>query len=225
MAKGKADARRPPAKVLIVDDHPAVREALAIRIAGEADLQVCGEAADYADAVKLAAATHPDVAVIDLGLKSGSGLDLIERIKKLHAPPLMIVWSMYSEELYAERALRAGARGYIHKEQATSQIVDAIRHVLSGKIYLSPAMSEKLLERQVGGITDTSRSPVESLSNRELDVFRLIGQGVKTADIAAQLHLSVKTVETYRDRLRKKLGLLHGTQLAQHATQWVLENG
>ena len=227
MAKRKkAKASPSPAKVLIVDDHPAVREALAIRIAGELDLEVCGEAAGYADAVKLATATHPDVAVIDLGLKSGSGIDLIERLKTSHEKLLMIVWSMYSEELYAERALRAGARGYINKEQATSQIIEAIRQVLQGKVYLSPAMTEKLLERQVGGSADVAgRSPIEALSNRELDVFRLIGQGVKTADIAGQLHLSVKTIETYRDRIRQKLGLSHGTELAQRATQWVLENG
>ncbi|HVA45124.1 MAG TPA: response regulator transcription factor [Pirellulales bacterium] len=225
MAGARSTATKPPAKVVIVDDHPAVREALAIRIASESDLEVCGEAADYAEAVKLVAATHPDVAVIDLGLKSGSGIDLIERLKTSHEKLLMLVWSMYSEELYAERALRAGARGYINKEQATSQIIEAIRQVLQGRVFLSPAMTEKLLERQVGAAgKDAGRSPIESLSNRELDVFRLIGQGVKTADIAGRLHLSVKTVETYRDRLRKKLGLTHGTELAHRATQWVLEN-
>ena len=222
MAKRKTNAKRAPAKVVIIDDHPAVREALAIRIAGEAGLEVCGEAADYAGAVKLVAATRPDIAVIDLGLKSGSGINLIERLSTEHKNLLMIVWSMYSEELYAERALRAGAKGYIHKEQATTEIVEAIRRVLAGGVYLSPAMTQKLLQRQVGGEA-AQRLPIDSLSNRELDVFRLIGQGVKTADIAAQLHLSVKTVETYRARLQRKLELSHSAELAQRATQWVLE--
>lgn len=225
MAKPKTKAPPSPARVLIVDDHPAVREALAIRIAGESDLKVCGEAADLAGAVKLADATQPDVAIIDLGLKSGSGLELIEMLKKSHPHLLMIVWSMYSEELYAARALRAGAKGYINKEQATRQIVKAIRHVLSGKTYLSPAMTEKLLARVGSAGQDAGVSPMEALTNRELDVFRLIGEGVKTADIAAKLHLSSKTVDTYRDRIRKKLGLAHGIELAHYATQWVLENG
>jgi DNA-binding NarL/FixJ family response regulator len=223
MAKGKTSAKRAPAKVVIIDDHPAVREALAIRISGEADLEVCGEAADYAAAIKLVSTTRPDIAVVDLGLKSGSGIELIKRLSAEHKKLLMIVWSMYSEELYAERALRAGARGYIHKEQATTEIVEAIRHVLHGGVYLSPAMTAKLLQRQVGGSV-AERSPIDSLSNRELDVFRLIGQGVKTTDIAAQLHLSIKTVETYRDRVRRKLELAHAAELAQCATQWVLEN-
>ncbi len=221
----KIRASKPPTRVLIVDDHPAIREALAIRIAGEADLEVCGEAADLAEAVQLVAATNPDVAVIDLALKSASGIDLIKKLKAKHERLLMIVWSMYSENLYAERALRAGARGYITKEQATSQIIDAIRQVLDGKLYLSPAMTEKLLERHIGPSGKASRrSPADALSDRELDVFRLIGQGVKTADIAEQLHLSIRTVETYRERIRHKMDLKDGTELTHFATQWVLEN-
>jgi DNA-binding NarL/FixJ family response regulator len=138
----------------------------------------------------------------------------------------MIVWSMYSEDLYAERALRAGARGYINKEQATSKIIEAIRDVLAGKVYLSPAMSEKLLKRHVGASRKSAgHSTIDSLSDRELDVFRLIGHGVKTAGIAAQLHLSVRTVETYRDRIRAKLDLSNGTELGRCAVQWVLEYG
>lgn len=213
-------------RILIVDDHPAIREALAIRIGLEADLAVCGEAADLAEALQLAAATNPEVAIIDLALKKASGLDLIKRLKARHDQLLMIVWSMYSENLYAERALRAGARGDINKEQATSKIIEAIRQVLDGKVYLSPAMTEKLLKRHVGLVSqDASLSPTAALSDRELDVFRLIGQGVKTADIAEQLHLSVKTVETYRDRIRQKLDLSDGTELTRCAVQWMLENG
>jgi DNA-binding NarL/FixJ family response regulator len=225
MARNKNKAGKPAGRILIVDDHPAIREALAIRIAAEADLEVCGEAADEAEAGRLVAAVNPNLAVIDLALKSGSGLDLIKRLRETHADLRMIVWSMYDENLYAERVLRAGARGYINKEQATSQIIEAIRAVLDGKVYLSPAMTEKLLGRHVGPAgKESGRSPIDALTDRELEVLRLIGQGVKTADIATRLHLSVKTVETYRDRLRQKLDLRDGTELAHFAAQWELEN-
>ena len=224
MSKSKITASKPAAKVLIVDDHPAVREALAIRIAAQPDLVVCGEAADATEALRLATAADPDVAVIDIGLSAGNGIDLIKRLKARNDRFRAIVWSMHSEDLYAERALRAGAMGYIDKKQATGKIIDAIRQVLEGKVYLSAAMTEKLLARAVGPSgPDSGRSPIDTLSDRELEVFRLIGQGVKTHEIAAQLHLSVKTVETYRDRIREKLDLKDGTELARCAVQWVLE--
>ena len=223
MSKSKITASKPAAKVLIVDDHPAVREALAIRIAAQPDLVVCGEAADATEALRLATATDPDVAVIDIGLSAGNGIDLIKRLKARNDRFRAIVWSMHSEDLYAERALRGGAMGYIDKKQATGKIIDAIRQVLDGKVYLSAPMTEKLLQRAVG--PGAGRSPIDRLSDRELDVFRLIGQGLKTQEIAERLHLSVKTVETYRDRIRQKLGLSDGTTLAHFATQWLLENG
>jgi DNA-binding NarL/FixJ family response regulator len=213
------------AKVLVVDDHPAVREALAIRIANSPDLEVCGEAADVSDALRLVAELKPDLAIIDISLKTGDGLDLIKRIRSRNDNVRMLVWSMHSERLYAERALRAGAQGYITKEQATDQIVEAIRQVLAGKVYLSPAMAENLLQRAVGeGKAALDHSPVDTLSDRELQVLRLIGKAMKTADIAKQLHLSIKTIETYRDRIRLKLDLSDGTDLARYAAQWVLEN-
>ena len=140
----------PRAKVLIVDDHPAVREALAIRISKLPDLEVCGEAADQVRALQLVAEQQPDIAVIDISLKQGNGLELIKRIKSAGAAVRMLVWSMHGESLYAERALRAGAMGYITKEQAMSQMIQAIRQVVSGKVYLSPLMTEKLLHRSVG---------------------------------------------------------------------------
>ena len=224
MAVGKTRASK-PARILIVDDHPAVREALAVLIAGEADLMVSGEAADFAEAVRLVDATNPDVAIIDLALKSGSGMELIKRLRQKHEKIRMIVWSMYSEELYAERVLRAGARGYINKQQATSKIIEAVRQVLAGKPYLSAAMTEKLLQRHVGSSRETSsQSGIDALSDRELDVFQLIGQGVKTSDIATRLHVSVRTVETYRDRIRGKLGLRDGAELSRRAVEWMVEN-
>jgi DNA-binding NarL/FixJ family response regulator len=178
------------------------------------------------EALRLVADTQPDLAVVDISLKTGSGIDLIKRIKDRNNSVRMLVWSMHSESLYAERALRAGALGYINKDQATDKIVEAIRRVLEGKVYLSDAMAEKMLHRAVGGgRKEVTRSPLDVLADRELEVFRLIGQGVKTAEIAERLHLSVKTVETYRDRIRQKLDLSDGTELAHYATQWVLENG
>ena len=226
MSKSKIKSSKPAARILIVDDHPAVREALSIRIAAQPDLEVCGEAAGPAEALQLAAATDPDVAVIDIGLKTGNGIDLIKRLRARNDKFCAIVWSMYSEDFYAERALRAGAMGYINKEEATGKLLEAIRQVLAGKVYLSQAITEKLLKRAVGRADqEASPSMVSSLSDRELEVFRLIGEGRKTQEIAAQLHLSVKTVETYRDRIREKLALSDGAELARHALQWVLENG
>src|SRR5450755_1070091 len=214
------------ARVLIVDDHPAVRMALAMLIGQQTDLEVCGEAADLGEALSLVAETQPDVAVIDISLKTGCGIDLIKRIKKRNDTIRMLVWSSHSESLYAERALRAGALGYVNKDQATDKIVEGIRRVLEGKVYLSEEMVETMLQRTVGeGREEITRSPLDALANRELEVFRLIGQGVKTAAIAERLHLSVKTIETYRDRIRQKLDLSDGTALAHYATQWMLENG
>jgi DNA-binding NarL/FixJ family response regulator len=222
MSRKKARRRT---RVLIVDDHPAVREALALRIGRQADMEVCGEAGDTGEALRLIAGAEADVAVVDISLKSGNGIDLIKRIRDRNDHVRILVWSMHSESLYAERALRAGALGYVNKDQATDRIIEAIRRVLEGKVYLSEAMTERLLQRAVGGEREEiTRSPLDVLADRELEVLRLIGEGVKTADIAERLHLSVKTVETYRDRIRQKLDLSDGTKLAHYATQWVLEN-
>ena len=213
------------ARVLIVDDHPAVREALAMRIGLQSDLEVCAEAADLSEALRLVADTQPDVAVIDISLKTGCGIDLIKRIKGRNDTVRMLVWSTHGESLYAERALQAGALGYINKDQATNKIVEAIRRVREGKVFLSDAMVETMLRRTVGGGQEkVTRSPLHALADRELEVFRLIGQGLKTAEIAERLHLSVKTIETYRDRIRTKLDLSDGTALAHYATKWMLEN-
>ncbi len=225
-SKGSKTEEKRAARVLIVDDHPAVREALTIRLSREPDLEVCGEAADVAEALRVFDATNPDVAVIDIALKGGDGIDLIKRIKARSDSARLLVWSMYSESLCAERALRAGALGYINKEQATEQIIVAIRRVLDGKVYLSDTMAERMLHRAVGeGGASVVRSPIDTLSDRELEVLRLIGQGQKTHDIATQMHLSAKTVDTYRDRIRTKLKLPTGLELGRYALLWVLENG
>ena len=225
MAKRKTELAKQAARVLIVDDHPAVREGLALRIAQQPNLQVCGEAADVAEALKLVAATNPDVAVIDISLKSGNGIDLIKRIKARNQTVRMLVWSMHGESLYAERALRAGAMGYINKEQATSKIIEAITQVLADKIYLSEQASAQLLNRSVGhGGGDGSHSAVESLSDRELEVFELFGRGLDTQQVADHMHISSKTVDTYRGRIKEKLNLNTVTELVCQAVQWVLEN-
>lgn len=208
-----------------MDDHPAVREALALRIGRQRDLEVCGEAADTREALRLVAEMQPDVAVVDISLKTANGIDLIKRIKDRNEHIRILVWSMHSESLYAERALRAGALGYIDKDHATEKIVEAIRRVLAGKVWLSESMTERMLHRSVGaGRESVNQSAVDTLADRELEVLRLIGDGVKTADIAKSLHLSIKTVETYRDRIRQKLNLEDGAKLAHYAAQWVLEN-
>lgn len=212
-------------KVLVVDDHPAVREALAQRIAQHADLAVCGEAADCSEALRLHSETNPDIVITDITLKKGDGIDLIKRIKARNGDARILVWSMHSESLYADRALRAGALGYITKEQATEKIIDAVRQVLAGKYYLSPAMRERLLRRAADGGGQHAGSPVDDLSDRELEVFRLIGAGAKTIEIAEQLHLSVKTIETHRERIKRKLDLKDAAELLRRATLWVNETG
>ena len=213
------------AKIVIIDDHPSTREGLAIRIGWESDLEVCGEAADVVDGLALISQESPSLAVVDVSLKSGNGIDLIKQVKRIHPDVNMLVWSMYDESLYAERALRAGAMGYINKENVTDTIITAIRTVLRGEIYLSPEMSSKLLSRMVSGKPELNDSPVNKLSDRELETFNLIGHGLNTQAIAKKLVLSPRTVETYRARIKEKLGIHDLTELTREATRWVIENG
>jgi len=206
-----------------VDDHPVVREGLAMHLATQADLQVCGEAEDVPGALAQLDSTRPDLAIVDISLKKGNGIDLIGRIKDRCPAVRILVWSMYAENLYAERALRAGAQGYLHKGRATSHLLDAIRAVLAGKVYVSEELADNLLHRVVRGKT-VERSSIDLLSNRELEAFELIGQGQTTEKIAALMNVSPKTVETYRARIKEKLGLSNVTELVHRAAQWVLEN-
>lgn len=208
-------------RILIVDDHPLVRAGFAQLIGDCPDLEVCGEAADMADALKQVDTTAPDLAIIDLSLSGGSGLDLIEHIKARDKNILMLVASMHDETLYAERVLAAGARGYINKQEAQESIIQAIRQVLSGKVYLSQHMTDRLLS----GMVDANREKraLDRLSNRELQVFELIGQGVATSQMAEQLNRSVKTIETHQAHIKKKLGLGSAHELTQRAIRWVME--
>jgi DNA-binding NarL/FixJ family response regulator len=208
-------------RILIVDDHPLVRTGFAQLIGDCADLEVCGEAGDMAEALRQIDATSPDLAIIDLSLAGGSGLDLIERIRSRNKDILMLVASMHDETLYAERVLAAGARGYINKQEAQDSIIRAIRQVLSGKVYLSQQMTDRLLSGMVN--SNGEKRDIDSLSNRELQVFELIGEGVSSSQIAEQLNLSIKTIETHQAHIKKKLGLGSAHELNQRAIRWVMD--
>jgi DNA-binding NarL/FixJ family response regulator len=224
MASGPPKAPRRAARVLIVDDHPVVREGLSVQILGQPDLEVCGEAEDVAGALALLETARPDVAIVDISLKTGNGIDLIKRIAARGASVRVVVWSMYPEALYAERALRAGAMAYVHKGRATREIVEAVRSVLAGRVFLSPELSERFLGRLVGGAARAADgSPVEALSDRELEAFELMGQGLTTQQVAERMHVSPKTVETYRARIKDKLGQGNITEVIQRAVLWVAE--
>jgi DNA-binding NarL/FixJ family response regulator len=223
MTKKNPDAKPAAVKVLIVDDHPVVREGLAMHLATQPDLEVCGEAEDVPGALALLASTRPDVAIIDITLKNGNGLELIRRIKDHHDEVRVLVWSMYPENLYAERALRAGAQGYLNKGEATHHVLEAVRAILQGKVYVSGDFADQLLHRALGKKL-VERSPIDSLSDRELEAFQLIGAGMTTESIAEKMHVSPKTVETFRARIKEKLGLSNMTELIQRASQWAMES-
>ncbi len=209
------------AKIIIVDDHPIVREGLADLINKEDDLVVCGEAEDAYQAMAVIRELEPDIAIVDISLQDTSGLELIKDIKVQYSSLPVLTLSMHEESLYAERALRAGAKGYIMKREATANVVMAIRKVLSGQVYLSERMATKLVDKLVGSKPEESSSWIERLTDRELEVFSLLGEGKGTRQISERLHLSVKTIETYRSRIKDKLNLKSGTELFQHAFQWV----
>jgi DNA-binding NarL/FixJ family response regulator len=214
-----------PAKILIVDDHPMVRDGLAMRIAHEHDLAVCGEAEDTAEALQLVHDLHPDLVIVDIALKEGNGISLIEQILKCDTTVKTLVHSMYPDRMYAERAIRAGASGYINKQTARGTIIKAIRHVLAGNIYLDQEITNQIVRRRVGGGTGLEKTPVDSLSTRELEILTLIGHGHTTRAISTHLSLSIHTIETYRERLKHKLQLDDSAQLSRYAAQWDLENG
>ncbi len=207
-------------RILIVDDHPLVRAGFAQLIGDCPDLEVCGEAADMAEALRQVDLAPPDLVIIDLSLAGGSGLDLIEHIKSRDSNILMLVASMHDETLYAERVLAAGARGYINKQEAQDSIIRAIRQVLGGKVYLSEAMTERTLAGMVD--SHTEKRDIDRLSNRELQVFELIGQGVPSSQIASQLNLSIKTIETHQANIKRKLRLKSAHELNQHAIRWMM---
>ena len=213
------------AKILIVDDHPLVREGLADLVNKEKDLVVCGQAEDAYQAMEAIRELKPDMAIVDISLKETSGLELIKDIKVRHPSLPILTLSLHEESVYAERALRAGAKGYIMKREATKKVVTAIRKVLRGQLYLSEKMTTRLVRKFVDGKPETGTSPIDRLTDRELEVFSLLGRGNGTRQISEQLHLSVKTIETYRSRIKEKLNLTSASELLQHAFQWVNSEG
>ena len=227
MTGRKSGLKTAKSRILIVDDHGLVRHGLAAVIGDEADLEVCGEAADAPAALAQFDALKPDLVVVDLSLQTGHGLDLTRQLTARDAEARVLVLSMHDEAIFAERSLRAGALGYINKQEAPERVVEAIRRVLAGEVYLSPMMTQRLLRasRSGEGVQASARLPSERLSDRELTVFQMIGQGLATREIAERLHLSIKTIETYREHIKAKLGLKNSAELGRHATQWALENG
>lgn len=217
-------ASQRPWRILIVDDHPLVRAGLATLISAEADLEVCGESDELPTAMDQIRELQPDLVIVDISLKNGNGIELIKHIRSTHAQVKVLVCSMHDESLYAERCLRAGANGYLNKQAAGRNVIDAIRTIRSGKAFLSEALSDRLLSRVVGGDAALQHSPVDGLTDRELEVFGLIGQGLTTRQIAERLHLSHKTIESYRENIKGKLGLKNAAELSRHAVQWAMEN-
>lgn len=211
-------------RVLIVDDHSLVRRGMVELLSHERDLTVCGEAADLPSAFRMLREARPDVAVVDITLNSGNGLELIKEIKACHPHVRIVVSSMHDESLFGERCLRAGAAGYVNKEEAAEKVVAAIRTVLAGRLYLSDQLAQRMLMRAVGQTDAGTASPLDSLTDRELEVFALIGQGLTTRQIAEKLDLSVKTIESYRENIKSKLDLKNAAELSLHAVHWTMEN-
>lgn len=214
-------------RVVIIDDHPLIREGLSALLARDPQIEVCGEAEDVTSGVKLIETLSPDLAIVDISLQEGSGLDLVRRVRNGRSTVRILVSSMHDEGLFAERALRAGAAGYINKHEASGRILTAISEILAGKIYVSDRISSRMLRRgtQTGQpqLTRSNDTAVSELSDRELEIFTMIGEGLATSEIAKKLHRSVKTIETHRQRIKEKLGLETGAELTREALHWSLE--
>jgi len=209
-------------KVLLVDDHPIVRQGLALLIDRETDLIVCGEADGAHSAFQAIASLAPDLVVLDISLTGPDGLDVLKEIRMKTANLPVLILSMHDEAIYAERAMRAGANGYIMKQEATEKVLVAIRRILQGDVYLSDRLTNTMLQQMVHGGGPSKGSPLLNLTDRELEVFRLIGAGHGTRQIADELHLSVKTIESYQAHIKEKLALRNARELVQHAIEWTV---
>lgn len=208
-------------RILLVDDHPVVRDGLAMRIERQPDLTVCGEANGCREALAQIAACQPDLVVVDLVLRDGSGLQLIRDIRARHPRLAVLALSMQDERIYARRALQAGAQGYLMKQEVTESVVEAIRQILDGHVYVSPSMQRRLLDSLTAGEAPHAGPLAERLTDRELEVFRLLGAGLRTREVAAELHLSIKTVATYCERIKTSLNLSSFPELLREAVLWV----
>ena len=207
-------------RIFLVDDHPVVRQGIRLLVNQEPDLMVCGDADNAADAIRGIEAAKPRLAIVDLSLKESSGLELIKDLQIRCPKVLILVLSMHDESFYAERVLRAGARGYITKEEGTEKVVEGIRRILRGEIFLSEKMASKMISKLVDGPAASAKFSVDRLSDRELEIFELIGEGLGTREVAEKLHLSIKTIESHREHIKEKLKLENATELLKHAIQW-----
>jgi DNA-binding NarL/FixJ family response regulator len=219
--KKNASAQSSRRRILLVDDHPMMRSGLAQMINLQPDLIICGEAGDAREAMLCIPSLKPDLAVVDISMEGKSGLELIKDVQAMHSGPPVLVMSMHDESLYAERALRAGASGYVMKKAGGEVVLQAIRHVLSGKTYVSEPMSAQIVNRFAGAREGKHCSPIQMLTDREFEVFKLIGEGCTTREVGARLNISPKTVDVYRQHLKEKLDLPNATSLVQHAVRWV----
>jgi DNA-binding NarL/FixJ family response regulator len=210
-------------RIQIVDDHPLMRHGVRELFERQDGMEVCGEADSVAGALDELEASKPDLLIVDISLKDGSGLALVEKVRDIDPSVATLVWSMHDEDLFAERALRAGAMGYVSKAASTSELVQAVRDVLAGKVAVSPAIAQRLLRTVGHGGAKPTSGGVASLSNRELSVFELIGNGLTTRQIAESLQLSIKTIDSHRENIKAKLGLDSSIELVRHAVLWVLE--
>ncbi|TVR53083.1 MAG: DNA-binding response regulator [Puniceicoccaceae bacterium] len=211
-----------PVRVFLVDDHPLVRQGLAQVVNSEEGLTVCGEAEDAREALKAVSTLKPDLVIVDISLRGNNGLDLIKNVKALEPDMPILVFSMHDECVYAQRALRAGARAYVMKQESAEKILLAIRRIMGGEIYVSNRVADQVLHQLVNGTTSsTDSSPVDRLTDRELEVIQFIGRGLSTREIAGRLNLSVKTIESHRAHVKEKLSLRSATELVQFAVQWV----
>lgn len=217
----KQESKKEKARILLVDDHAVVRFGIAQLINRQNDMAVCGEEEDASRALSAITTLKPDLVIADISLKDSSGLELMRNIKAQYPGLPVLVVSVQDESIYAEIAFRAGALGYLMKQEALEKILTAIRRVLTGAIYVSDVLAAKMLQQQVRGQSHINESPVKGLSDRELEVFQMIGQWKKTREIADELHLSVKTIEYYREQIKRKLNLRNAAELTQHATAWV----
>ncbi len=217
------NTRQAPARIMIVDDHPIVREGLTLRISAQSDLTICGEAATEDDAVSLAEELCPDLLIVDISLGSGNGLEVIKRIRSVSPGIKMLVLSGFQESLYAERALRAGAMGYLNKQESNEKLIEAIRTVLDGRRYISAELTQRLISQSLGDAV-SGKTPMQLLTDRELEVFRLIGAGLRSSAIADRLFISTHTIDTHRENIKRKLNLRNAGELTSAAVQWLLEN-
>lgn len=213
-----------PIRVLVVDDHPIVRMGVVRTINSEPHLTVCGEAEGMSQALRAVRELQPQLLISDISLTNGSGLELAKELQAARSEVKVLIYSMHDEELYAERVLRAGAKGYVNKSEPSSVLRSAIQRVLDGGVHLSPKMTDRVLNQRLGNPLDADGSPLTQLSDRELEVFEQIGRGITTRLAAERLHLSPKTIETYREGIKAKLNFRNSTELTRHAIQWVLES-